>query len=63
MVGSAPPVNTPIESVPSPALSTKSNLTATLFAMPCVPEPAAGRPDGVRAGVLKDERQPVPVPP
>src|SRR5438270_9921533 len=34
VVGSAPFVNTPTESVPSPALSTRSNLTAMLLSMP-----------------------------
>src|SRR5581483_12330404 len=37
MVGVAPPVYRPVELTPSPALSYRSNFTATLFAMPLIP--------------------------
>src|SRR4051812_4495967 len=42
-VGSAPPVNTPTECPPSPALSTRSNLTATLSGDAGIAQPGPGR--------------------
>ena len=37
VVGEAPSVYSPVESVPSPALLNRSNLTATLLGMPGAP--------------------------
>ena len=60
VVGSAPPVNTPTESVPSPALSTRSNLTATLFSTPAYPSPPPAAPTAVGPAFWRANVSPSP---
>ena len=62
MVGSAPPVNTPTECPPSPALSTRSNFTATLSVMPAYPSPDPAAPGPPEAVVVPIEGEGEPVP-